>query len=116
MIRNAMSLIVVCASVLSTAMIGCAMPDNDTEDVQDIKKGDVASDVPAFGLSVGGEGEAGTQITTDNISAHCPAGTLCSFPFSPGSVLKIHPDFTKTLVDCLQFVGWTGACAGQLTT
>src|SRR5580765_2912155 len=115
MIRNVMNPMVVYAIVLSTAMIGCAVTDNDTEDTQGIKAG-IAPDAVTFVLTVGGQGEAGTQITADNISAHCPAGGICNFPFFPGTALKIQPDFTKVLVDCLQFAGWQGACAGPFST
>ena len=90
---------------------GCAATPTNLDEDQ-VAQGLTAT--AAFVLTVSGE-EAGVRVTTTNITDTCPADAECQFAFVGGSTLKIAPTTTKNLIDCLQFAGWTGPCAGQGT-
>jgi hypothetical protein len=91
---------------------GCATTPSDLDQAQAVQS---VTNTAAFTLTISGE-EAAIRITTTNVSDTCPADEQCQFGFVGGSVLTIKPAMTRNLVDCLQFAGWTGACAGQGST
>jgi hypothetical protein len=91
---------------------GCATSPSDLDEAQADQS---VSNRTAVMLTISGE-EAAIKITTTNVSDTCPADSQCQFGFVAGNVLTIKPTTTKNLVDCLQFAGWTGACAGQGST
>lgn len=91
---------------------GCAATPGDVDEGQDVQSVVTTS---AFVLSVSGD-EAPIKVTTTNVTDTCPAFSSCQFAFLGGSVLTIKPTTTRNLIDCLQFAGWTGACAGQGST
>lgn len=91
---------------------GCATTPSDLDEAQADQS---ITPRTAFTLTVSGE-EAAIKVTTTNVSDTCPADSQCQFGFVGGSVLTIKPQSTRNLVDCLQFSGWTGACAGQGST
>jgi hypothetical protein len=96
--------------VLIGAMVaGCAATPSDIDEGQDVQS---VTSTSAFVLTVSGE-EAAVRVTTTNVSDTCHADAECQFAFLGGSTLKINPTATKNLIDCLQFAGWTGPCAGQ---
>lgn len=102
----------VIVALICAAVAGCAATPTDIAEDQ------VAQDLTttaAFVLTVSGE-EADVRVTTTNVSDTCNADAECQFAFLGGSTLKISPTKTKNLIDCLQFAGWNGACAGQGTT
>jgi hypothetical protein len=91
---------------------GCATTPSDLDEAQAAQS---ITPRTAFTLTISGE-ESAIKITTTNVSDTCPADDGCQFGFVGGSVLTIKPQSTRNLVDCLQFAGWTGACAGQGST
>jgi hypothetical protein len=93
-------------------IVGCAATPSDIDEGQAIQS---VTNTSAFTLTISGEEEP-IKITTTNVSDTCPADEQCQFGFIGGSVLTIKPTTTRNLVDCLQFAGWTGACAGQGST
>jgi starvation-inducible outer membrane lipoprotein len=97
--------------MLCAAVAGCAATPSDIDEGQDVQS---VTSTSAFVLTVSGE-EAAVRVTTTNVSDTCHADAECQFAFLGGSTLKITPTPTKNLIDCLQFAGWTGACAGQGT-
>jgi hypothetical protein len=99
-------------ALIGAMVAGCAATPSDIDEGQDVQS---VTNTSAFTLTISGE-EAAIKVTTTNVSDTCPADSQCQFGFIGGSVLTIKPTTTRNLVDCLQFAGWTGACAGQGST
>jgi hypothetical protein len=102
----------VISALFGVVFAGCAATPSDIDEAQEVQGVISAS---AFVLSVSGE-EAPIRVTTTNVTDTCPAFASCQFAFLGGSTLTIKPTSTRNLIDCLQFAGWTGACAGQGST
>jgi len=60
--------------------------------------------------------ESGITVSSAGRVERCPDGGTCSFSYFLGSPLTLTLTSTRNLVDCLQFTGWQGACAGQGST
>src|SRR5678815_650895 len=99
----------VISGLFCVVFAGCAATPSDIDEAQDVQSVTSAS---AFVLTVSGEEEP-IRVTTTNVSDLCPAFSSCQFAFLGGLTLTIKPTTTRNLIDCLQFAGWTGACAGQ---
>lgn len=102
-----------CSSSLVVALIGglaggCAISDGDTEDSRAAEV-DVVPDVSAFVLHVATE-EQPVTVTASGSTNTC--GGSCNFAFLGGTSLSIHAG-PRNIADCLQFSGWSGACAGH---
>jgi hypothetical protein len=102
----------VISALFCVAFAGCAATPSDIDEAQAVQS---VTSTSAFALTISGEEEP-IKITTTNVSDTCPADSQCQFGFIGGSTLTIKPTFTRNTVDCLQFAGWTGACAGQGST
>jgi hypothetical protein len=102
----------VISGLFCVVVAGCSATPSDVDEGQDVQSVVTTS---AFVLTVSGE-EAAIRVTTTNVSDLCPAFSQCPFAFLGGSTLTIKPTSTRNLIDCLQFAGWTGACAGQGST
>lgn len=100
------------SAVFCGVVAGCAATPSDIDEAQEVQSVSIAS---AFTLSISGD-EAAIRITTTNVTDTCPVFQSCQFAFVGGSTLTIKPTSTRNLVDCVQFAGWTGACAGQGST
>ena len=93
-------------------LAGCAATPSDLDEAQAAQS---ITSFSSFTLTISGEEEP-INISTTNVFATCPGDSQCQFGFIGGSVLTIKPLLTKQIADCLQFAGWTGACAGQGST
>jgi hypothetical protein len=60
--------------------------------------------------------ETGIDVFGPDHSDSCPEGPSCSFHHAIGSALTLSLTATQNTADCLAFVGWNGACAGQGST
>lgn len=98
------------AIVLLGATVGCTTTAADIDESQT----DEISAVPqvsAFVLTISG-------IETEDVMSPghddtCPGGA-CNFAYIGGTALTITAEGSRA--DCLQFVAWRGACAGQGAT
>jgi len=60
--------------------------------------------------------ETDIDVTGPDRSDSCPEGPSCSFHYAIGAALTVSVTPTENLADCLMFIGWNGACAGQGAT
>ncbi len=97
------------AVLMFSASIGCTQTPNDIDESQSDEIA-AAPQVSAFVLTVSGiEGE---DVASPGRVDVCGGGP-CNFAYIGGTRLTITPDGSGAGADCLQFVGWGGACAGQ---
>ena len=97
---------------LFMAMAGCAVTD-DSEGDRSSEATAAASSAPTFQLTVTSAGSDTVVSSAGGVNT-CPMTSTCSFAYAVGTALSI--DVTtifSPLNDCLRFVRWTGACAGQ---
>jgi hypothetical protein len=102
----------VLSAMICAAVAGCGVTPEDAGEGQAVQ-GITSSS--AFVLTVSGE-ESPISVTTTGVSDTCPEFGQCQFAFIAGSTLTIKPVMNRNTIDCLQFAGWMGACAGQGST
>ena len=99
------------ALALVGAASGCAVED-DTATESD----ELSIAVEAYVLHVSSD-EGAIRVTKPGpISEVCPGYGGCNFAFLGGTPLTIRPVQPNNRIDCVKFVRWEGACAGQGST
>ena len=104
------------ALALAAAVTGCVAPDATDPQPDEASQASDVTEQPntAFTLTVSALENETKIVRSDGNTDVCDGS--CTFAYVAGLTLTISPTGLQQRADCLMWIGWNGACAGQGST